>query len=81
MKRRMKKVLLSLLMVVSLLSALPASAVYVKGYYRKDGTYVSAHYRKPPRRKGPSRSGSRRRKHAAFVLNLSTRSKISSVTF
>ena len=24
--------------------------VYVKGYYRKDGTYVRSHYRSPPRR-------------------------------
>ena len=25
--------------------------VHVKGYYRKDGTYVQPHYRSPPKRK------------------------------
>ena len=27
------------------------SATYVKGYYKKDGTYVSSHYRKSPSKK------------------------------
>lgn len=28
-----------------------AKTVHVKGYYRKDGTYVQSHYRSPPKRK------------------------------
>jgi hypothetical protein len=29
----------------------PAKTVYVRGYYRKNGTYVRPHYRSPPRRR------------------------------
>ena len=58
MNKLMKRIVLALLVASSLLAAMPAYAVRVKSYHRKNGTYVSSHYRRPPRR-----SYSRRRRH------------------
>ena len=41
----MKKILLGLLLISTLASA---CQVYVKGYYRSDGTYVQGYYRSCP---------------------------------
>lgn len=38
----------SLVVLVSLLAASWAEAGWVRGYYRKDGTYVQPHYRTAP---------------------------------
>ena len=37
-----------LLFLAAALGCLPTDAGYVKGYYRKNGTYVAPHYRKDP---------------------------------
>ena len=58
MNKLVKRIILALLVAASLFSALPASAVRVRSYHRKNGTYVSSHYRRPPRR-----SYGRRRRH------------------
>ena len=44
----MKKAVLFLLLFAFILSTIPASAGSVRGYYRKDGTYVRPHYRTNP---------------------------------
>ena len=48
----MKKVLLAVFALLFFFTSFDAEAVYVRGYYRKDGTYVSPHYRSAPRSRG-----------------------------
>ena len=45
-----KRLVLALLIVSAILSAVPALAVRVRGYRRKDGVYVHSHTRRSPRR-------------------------------
>ena len=45
-----KRLVLALLIVSAMMSAVPASAVRVRGYRRKDGVYVRSHRRRSPRR-------------------------------
>lgn len=45
-----KRLVLALLIVSAILSAVPAFAVRVRGYRRKDGVYVRSHTRRSPRR-------------------------------
>jgi len=42
------KGLLAVISILFLLSTVFAQDVYVRGYYRKDGTYVRPHYRSKP---------------------------------
>jgi hypothetical protein len=44
----MKKFIVTLLAAVSFAAAAPAAAEAVRGYTRKDGTYVAPHYRSAP---------------------------------
>ena len=43
--KRLIAILLSLIILFSFSIPAFAKSTYVKGYYRKDGTYVSGHYR------------------------------------
>ena len=45
-----KRLVIALLIVSAILSAVPALAVRVRGYRRKDGVYVRSHRRRSPRR-------------------------------
>lgn len=45
-----KRLVLTLLIVSAILSAVPALAVRVRGYRRKDGVYVKSYTRRSPRR-------------------------------
>lgn len=58
----LKSVLFSCILFFSITNAV-AKDVYVKGYYKKDGSYVRSHYRAPPNKYrhenyGPSRNSS-----------------------
>ena len=68
MNKLVKRIILALLVAASLFSALPASAVRGRSYHRKNGTYVSSHYRRPPRR-----SYNRRRRHYVVGMPASSR--------
>lgn len=48
----MKKFLFVFFCLFSILLSFDCSAVWVKGYYRKNGTYVVPHYRSAPRLRG-----------------------------
>lgn len=62
MRKLLKIIMVCLLMAYAseIVAPVPALAVYVKGYYRKDGTYVAPHTRKRPRKH-------RRRRSAEFA--------------
>lgn len=44
----MKKVIIFICCFLAFISSICFARVYVKGYYRKDGTYVAPHYRSDP---------------------------------
>lgn len=46
----MKRLVSVILAVLTLLPILASADAYVKGYHRKDGTYVQPHYRSSPDR-------------------------------
>ena len=48
----MKRLLAFVFAALFFFTSFDATAVYVRGYYRKDGTYVSPHYRSAPRSRG-----------------------------
>lgn len=57
MKKALKLLIVCLLIACAsgITVPAPALAVHVKGYYRKDGTYVHAHSRRRPRRRNRRR--------------------------
>lgn len=52
----MRTIAPSLILLASITISLPCAATYVKGYYRKDGTYVAPHYRRSPTHSGSTTS-------------------------
>ncbi len=48
MKKTFFLIICTLFILINVSDAISGGRVYVKGYYRKDGTYVSPHYRTAP---------------------------------
>jgi hypothetical protein len=44
----MKKIIALTLLIIFAFSSVAFADVYVRGHYRKDGTYVGPHYRSDP---------------------------------